>query len=476
MENTKVLSYVSELLSQGMDVLEDNLKINGSNINHREIYFKIKEHVDMFLDGYLENRFITLIGLRGVGKTTSLFQIYDYLINEKKISKNRVLYIPADELDYLGTDLYEIINVFIKDIHNSRITNLNDELFILIDEAQYDKKWSRTGKIIYDKTKKIFMIFTGSSALDFEMNVDAVRRIKKELVFPMNFNEYNLLKNKISPPKGYEKILMKLIFTGNVEDAIKKENEMSLKLLTFNKPVVKEWEKFLLFRDFPYGLDMKKEDVFIRTFNMINRIIEKDVFRLKSFNTDTISTINQIITYIGLQDPGGTSDKKLGTILSKSAKSIREILDVLEKTHLIFSVKPYGSGGKQIRKPWKYYFLSQSINATIRYKFGKFNIYDRKFLGLLAENFVASYLFKLRESINQYLNIYYDPSINGVDFLIDFGNKLIPIEVGLGKKDKKQITKAIAKYKSEYGIIISNTIEKIRKEDNIIYIPLIAIS
>ncbi|KZX17218.1 ATP-binding protein [Methanobrevibacter filiformis] len=476
MENDKVLNYVNELLFQGMDVLEDNLKINGYNIEYRKIYFKIKKHVNMFLEGYVENRFITLAGLRGVGKTTSLFQIYDYLINEENISKNRVLYIPADELDYLGTDLYEVINVFIKDIHNSRITNLKEELFILIDEAQYDKKWSRTGKIIYDKTKKIFIIFTGSSALDFEMNVDAVRRIKKELVFPMNFNEYNLLKNKISPPKNYENIITQLIFTGNVDNAIKKESEMNLNLLNTNKPIVKEWEKFLIYRDFPYGLYMKKEDVFIRTFAMINRIIEKDVFTLKSFNTNTISTINQIITYIGLQDPGGTSDKKLATILSKSAKSIREILDVLEKTQLIFSIKPYGSGGKQIRKPWKYYFLSQSINASIRYKFGKFNIYDRKILGLLAENFIASYLFKLRENLNQYLNIYYDPSINGVDFLIDIGDKIIPIEVGLGKKDKKQITKAIVKYKSEYGIIISNTTEKIRKEDNIIYIPLIAIS
>jgi predicted AAA+ superfamily ATPase len=476
MENNNVLIYINELLSQGIDVLEDNLKINGSSIEYRGIYFKLKKHVDMFLKGYVENRFITLTGLRGVGKTTSLFQIYDYLINEKNISKNRVLYIPTDELNYLRTDLYEVINVFINDIHNYRITNLKEDLFILIDEAHYDKKWSKTGKIIYDKTKKIFMIFTGSSALDFEMNVDAVRRIKKELVFPMNFNEYNLLKNKISPPKDYENILTQVVFTGNVGNAIKKESEMSLNLLNLDKPVLNEWKKFLFHGDFPYGLYVKKEDVFIRTFNMINRIIEKDVFALKSFNTNTISTINQIITYIGLQEPGGTSDKKLATILSKSAKSIREILDVLEKTHLVFSIKPYGIGAKQIRKPWKYYFLSQSINASIRYKFGKFNIHDTKMLGLLAENFVASYLFKLRESINQYLNIYYDPSINGVDFLIDCGDKIVPIEVGFGKKDKKQITKAISKYKSEYGIIISNTTTKIMKEDNIIYIPLIAIS
>lgn len=35
-----------------------------------------------------------------------------------------------------------------------------------MDEAQHDKEWSITGKILYGQSKKIFMIFTGSSALN----------------------------------------------------------------------------------------------------------------------------------------------------------------------------------------------------------------------------------------------------------------------------------------------------------------------
>ncbi|KZX14884.1 hypothetical protein [Methanobrevibacter filiformis] len=65
---------------------------------------------------------------------------------------------------------------------------------------------------------------------------------------------------------------------------------------------------------------------------------------------------------------------------------------------------------------------------------------------------------------------------NGVDFLVENYDKIIPIEVGLGKKDKKQISKAINRYKSPYGIVISNTTSKIEKIDNIIYIPLTSFS
>jgi len=54
-------------------------------------------------------------------------------------------------------------------------------------------------------------------------------------------------------------------------------------------------------------------------------------------------------------------------------------------------VKPYGGPGVTIRKPWKYYFLSPSINATLRKRFGGFSEDNPQFLGILAENYVASY-------------------------------------------------------------------------------------
>ena len=49
--------------------------------------------------------------------------------------------------------------------------------------------------------------------------------------------------------------------------------------------------------------------------------------------------------------------------------------------------------------------------------------------------------------------------------------KPIPLEVGLGKKNNKQVRKFIDKYDSPYGIIISNKTSKIEKDDDIIYIP-----
>ena len=49
--------------------------------------------------------------------------------------------------------------------------------------------------------------------------------------------------------------------------------------------------------------------------------------------------------------------------------------------------------------------------------------------------------------------------------------KPVPIEVSCGKKDKSQIKRAINKYNSSHGIVISNNFRNAVKEDNVIYIP-----
>ncbi|MEW6011618.1 MAG: AAA family ATPase [Euryarchaeota archaeon] len=157
MNSEELSRYVFAKLSEAKKLSQDNIKLDDILLDHRSTYFQIEKHVNEFLEGYTENRFVIMPGLRGIGKTTILFQIYNYLIQKKGIEADRILYISMDELSaYLGTGLLEAIDVFIEDVHNTSLVNLDQELFILVDEAHYDNKWSQSGKIVYDKSKKIF--------------------------------------------------------------------------------------------------------------------------------------------------------------------------------------------------------------------------------------------------------------------------------------------------------------------------------
>lgn len=99
------------------------------------------------------------------------------------------------------------------------------------------------------------------------------------------------------------------------------------------------------------------------------------------------------------------------------------------------------------------------------------------YFGKLLENYVASSFHNLDNQSNISYKTYYDDSKRkssdkNVDFIVQRGlEKPIPVEVSCGDKDKSQIKRAIKKYKSPHGVIISNTTSNIIINDNIICIP-----
>ena len=84
-------------------------------------------------------------------------------MKKKNVSPNNILYISFDDLnDFVECSIREMVEIYLKKYFNANLRNLNEKVFIFVDESQVDKKWAKTGKIIYDKSYNIFMIFTGS--------------------------------------------------------------------------------------------------------------------------------------------------------------------------------------------------------------------------------------------------------------------------------------------------------------------------
>ena len=474
MSQEDLINYIYAKQREIKTLSKNKLEWKNKTFNHRIEYYRIKDHVDSFLEGDYYNRFIIMPGLRGVGKTTIIFQLYEYLTNVKAIDNSNILYLDINDLrSHFKTDLLMVIESFLANVHQTTLVDLNKKIFLFIDEAHLDENWANYGKLIFDKTDNIFMIFTGSSALDLEVNADATRRIKKEIIFPCNFREYLLLKHDLSINSGD---LIDLILKGDgesVNKAVKAEIEIRKTLNNLNNNPNIEFEKFLLSYGFPFALILNERDNYKKITDIISKIITTDIPSLKNFNNMTNVNISRIITYLALEKPGETSNIKLANILSISPKSVNDILNVLEKTQLVFSIKPYGTGGKILKKAWQYFFLSPSIKAAINFQIGRYDVNHKKCLASLAETLVISSIFKLNVISNKSLGLFYDPNKKGVDFLIKDLDNVIPIEVGVGKKTKSQLNIAMNNYDSDYGILVSNRTSSIALRDNIIYIPLL---
>ena len=447
-----------------------------------------------FAHSYLENRggdarIIILYGLRGIGKTTILFQIYKRLRDgnffgvsnpSKQVLQENILYLPIDQ-SFLSTQpktqsiIYDAVKNYCEQIHNITLEALDKKLFILIDEAQFDKQWAKAAKSLFDASKNVFIVITGSSALALNIDTDTARRSIKEPLFPLSFMEYQVIKNKIFPQKGTADKLKKLILqndktiVGELNDSIKKiKDEMQRKGFNLDR----ELNDYLALGGFPYGIAATKEVAYRRIVDMINRIVMQDMPEVSNYETGSTPEIMRIIGAIALKPSGEVSQTKLASSLGISGAKVNSIINALEKTHLIFIVRPYlAAKSESISKGFKYYFMSPTLLSAIKYLNGT-TMQSPEETSILWENGVGSVLYKLCFTTGTIYNLLYDArKETNADFLLQnpLSGEVIPIEVGLNK-DNKQINDAIEYYKSSHGVVVSDFTE-ITFSDKIIKIP-----
>lgn len=453
------------------------LSNKDKQFNKRSDYDDIVKYVDNFLNGNNVNRFLVLPGLRDVGKTTLLFQAYDYLLNEKNISSQNILYFSCDQLKKRGNvDIFKVINHYIETYHNSIIETLSHPVFILIDEAQYDKDWALNGKLVYDASKNIFMIFSGSSALKLSSNPDAARRLLNIPIYPLTY--YQHLKLKYGNYKNtISNSIIDLIFDGNIQNIADLDNEMIKIYLNFTNYDVNEWKNFLQFGGFPSSFYQDSNDITKKIKDMVDKVVMTDMNNIEGLNYETQYLAFQILNYFAFQNPGEVSKASLSNHFNAKIALVTKVLDILEKTQLIFHIEPFTSSVKRTTKPNEYFFATSSLKHNLALDLGTAILEDETaYLGKLFETYVASSFHNLdNKNITSYKTYYDDSnkkSKKNVDFIVQRGmEKPIPIEVSYGKKDDKQIKSAISKYQSPHGVIISNTYPNIIKKDNIIYIP-----
>ncbi len=475
MENKQKRDYLLNVLRTTPDFINYSIKSPYGKLNKRNDFYMLKDRIDLFLDKGSSARFYIMPGLRGVGKTTILFQLYDYLTNVKNINSNHILYLDLNRLKDLGEfNILEYLDIFIKDINEEAYLN-KEPLFIFVDESQYSNNWDHVGKIIFDENKNVFLIFTGSGALNLEYSMDSARRSIKKEIYPLNFSEYLYLKYDCNMPLNISRTFFDMIFSGEIEDSLKIEKYVELNIYNkFKRDSIKVWQDFIQYGGLPSSFDLPHSEVIESTISIKNRVLEKDLDLISSFTTPIRQSSYSILNTIALQKPGSLSVQKLANTFEISKTSVLNILESFSNAHLIFGISPYGSISKRNRHPREYYFLSTQMKACIYQLNGQSTQTKGDYFGSLFENYVAASLYMMKEKTKRDFTIFYDSRKKcNVDFLINtIIGDIIPIEVGIGSKNKRQIKNAMRKYNSDYGIVISNKTQSIVKEDDVLFIPI----
>ena len=369
----------------------------------RDIYSKIEKQMG--------KRFIlALVGLRRVGKTTTMYQLIQKLI-EAKINKTDILFFSFDEV---SARLNEVLEIY-KEIHNKDFRK--EKIYIFLDEIQKCSGWENELKKYYDLYPKLKFIISGSESLFIRKKTKETLagRIFEFTLTPFTFREY-LKFNKVE------------------------ENEF--KYETKIKPF---FNKFAEKGGFPETFSFETDKNFkeyIRAL-VVDKIVYKDIPRIfKLEDTDFLRVLLELIS----TNPGMYIDyQSLSRQFEKDRRVIKDYINYLKESFLITLLGNYRKGSiTTLRKKKRAY---PSDNALIYLYKPKI---DEGFFGRMVETLAVN---KLKASSFWK---------NGGE--IDIVHDEIPIEVKYQEKinseDFKTIREFMRKFNKKEGLMLTKREEK----------------
>lgn len=467
----KIAIYLRNQLAQADKRLKAyTVDRQGKEYFRRSAALVLKKYLRDYTRYGKEPRWIAVPGLRGVGKTTLLAQLY----TEFKCGPNCKLYISLDEAkSVLGINLNDILTVY-EEILGTVFENLQEPIYIFIDEVQYEKNWGLVLKSLYDRTNKVFIFCTGSSALSLQTNPDISRRVVFEKLYPMSFTEYILIKERKTPITGLGNLIREALLNSEAAE------QLYLSLQKLQSSVHSYWgnidrleiDKYLKYGTLPFTLQYNQEPlIYEQIERTLTNIITKDIPQLGKFDQTTINRMTQILYTIASSDI--TSLQSLTKDLGISITTLAEILDVFEKSEVLLRVYPDGSLFGQVKKPSKYLFLAPAYRSMFFNLIGSITTYDN-YKGKLLEDAVGLYLNRIL-GLRFGSALTYDITPNGADFIVTLNtvkNKRIPIEVGFGNKTFAQVKQTMVKINGSYGLSVSASRLALNEEKNVVSIPL----
>jgi hypothetical protein len=471
-KSEKLTNYVNDQISRA-DARARGYTVDpmtGGQRARRNAYLRIDKYMRDFMSGVnKQNRWVAISGLRGTGKTTMMAQLYC----ELKMPKTNKLFISVDHIvQLLGSNITETIQTY-ESILGMALERATEPVFLFIDEVQYDAKWALALKSIYDRAQNVFIVTTGSSALEINSNSDTARRVIIETLLPMSFSEYQKISKGIFEEKGLGSTLRSALLNANsAADVYRVFNNARPAIARYWARVDRlEISKYLQYGTLPFmaavGNPALAFDLLERS---VDRIVGTDVSKIGKFDADTLMHVPQVLYSVA--DSDTVSLNSLEKITGVTRPTLARIFEALEQAEVLYQLKPNSaSHNLQSRQPNKYVFTTPAIRAMYFTLTGSTKV-TGDVTGHLLEDVVVLYLRRMFGEKSLTNSITYGDTKGSADFIVRNIRNTFVIEAGMGKKTLKQVCNTPNMPLKRIGVVISNNDLSLNLDTNTVIIPL----
>lgn len=360
-------------------------------------------------------RALLLSGARQVGKTTLLLQAIEVLLAQG-VAPTNILYATFDHplLKLIGLD--GLLRLW-REFEPAR----DGVEYLFLDEIQATKDWQVWLKHQVDFEKRRRIAVTGSAApLQMEGQESGVGRWHTIRLATLSFFEYLQIRNDPTPT---------LPAVPSLATLFKKSPTWFARVGEEARPLTGLFHEYLLRGGFPQSAlvasipmaqKLLREDI-------VDKVLKRDMTAL--FGVRRILELEQTFLYLCLHDGGLLDMQELCKNLEVKKPTATNFIALLEATHLIYRLLPFGYGKEILRAKAKIYLADAAIAPGVLLK-GKGLLEDGVLLGQAVETAFFKHVFSR----------YYQRSISfsywrggkknqEVDIIADAGGRLVPFEV-----------------------------------------------
>ncbi len=417
--------------------------------------YSIKRHIESVVDRRAKNsKAILLTGPRQVGKSTLFQHLFD--------KANKVTF----DDDLLLAQVEEDMNLFL----------LNNPCPLMIDEVQKCPSIFNKIKIVLDNTDEYGNFYlTGSQKLQLmegvseslagRVSIVELEGLSLREIYDVPFNKHFIptaeyIKERESAIKSYRKNLWETIHRGSYPELYSNHE--------------REWTDFY--------------QSYVKTYleRDVNKLIRaKNHLTFVKFLTCIAARTGQVLSYTNISSEVGVSEV-----------TIKEWISILEKSGIIYVLKPYTSSvlNRAIRSP-KIYFRDTGLCCYLTRWLTPETLKNGAMAGAMFETFVINEILKSysNEGLEYDFNVFYyngkdkkrkkgngeEVEVDGeIDLIIQENGILYPIEIKMSASPKAEMASefdvldGVPDKKRGTGIIICLYDKKLYLRENLIALPI----
>ena len=386
----------------------------------RELYGRLKAHLS-------QKEITLLVGARQVGKTTLIRTFVEELQNKKK----KVLFFNLDieqDAQYFSSQ-----GIFLKKVE---LEWGKEGGYIFIDEIQRKENAGIFLKGLYDMDLPYKFIVTGSGSLELKEKIheSLIGRKRMFELYTVSFKEFVDYKTAYA-------------YSDRIEEYLSLHPSLSGALL----------EEYLNFGGYPRVVtEPTSQEKTLLLREIYQSYIEKDIVYL--LNIERPESFGQMIRLLSSQTGRNLTFSTLANQTALSLPTLKKYLWYAEKTFSITLIQPFfRNPQKELTKSPQVYFHDLGFRNLALNLVGKMGAPETT--GMVFQNFM--YLL-LREVVGDtFGSVYYWRTTDKaeVDFVLQIGERLIPIEVKYKELKRPSLSRAyrsfLKKYRPKQGYIIN---------------------